>query len=68
MVDPPATPIQGVARQLEALPQVSPLGVVSRLAVFKELAGCGVQVVILAGAGEASGDVSGATWRNLVSL
>jgi hypothetical protein len=68
MVYPPATPIEGVAGQLEALPQVRPHGAVSRFAVFQELAGCGVQVEVLAEARQASGDLSSTTWGIMVRL
>ena len=62
MVYPPSTPIKGVAGQFIALPQVRPLGVVSCLAVFEELAGCGVQVEVFAEARQASGDLSDTNW------
>ena len=69
MVYPPATPIEGIAGQFIALPQVRPLGVVFRLfAVFEELAGCGVQVEVFAEARQASSDLSSASWGIIVRL
>jgi hypothetical protein len=62
VVYPPGAPIQGVAGELEALLQAHPLGVVSLLAVLEELAGCRVQVEVLAEAGKTSGNLSIASW------